>query len=950
VRRCFLGCLLVCALFITACGGGNSAPANTPASVGTIRALTPADLNADGIPDAPVHAGLRRLLLQVPADFPASRVSLVRGGRPVDFESSSVLTRTGEKLIELMLAQPLGEEGAILRAGSYELKLFALSSTEIPESFLKPASSAALANDLVNPTAAVFDGAADVQLLCSANLPSISSGLSLVCGESAPIAVAFTLGQRGLTLVPASMLLAGRPYRLIAGTDAKDSFDRPFAAGFSLMIRPTGVVALGRIDFDKDGQEDLLVLDASGSLQLLTEPNSNAKSVALPLNGRGIDLAVGDFDGNGSPDVAVLLRAEDGFTLAKLLTDSRSGRQFSVQPCKVSVEAPQYLAAGDLDRDGRDDLIIGGAFGHVLVLTSKLPHRTLDMTIDRGLVLDTSIVDADGDGDPDLFSLQARGNSRFLISRGADGFGEKPDFRDATTAPATRAAFADFEVNSRADLMLSGAVKTCRLQFDCGTQPGSISLARGDERFSGYSGAALARDLNLDNRPDLIVAREDDFGISADFAIFVNFAGKERSDPDAIISLENRYAINLIEYWRGTIAFALDNGLLIKPLSPIQLPLNESSKARFVKAYEPMPPLPAPLSAAVADFNGDTRADVAALDADGKLTIWLAGAAGEKFTNGGDAITLGAGSLQAIDFDRDSRLDLLFIPADSNRRPKLLRNRGDGQMEDDFEGILPTPPAKLLGAPALGDFDRDGVFDVLWPSDVGRLQFNEGNGRWREGGDLPVVRDASRPLYFAGELCCADFSGDGFSDVIAVMQPFGASAFEQYLVLFEGTGKPEQPFAITVTLQMRGRFFKLKPADFNADRRMDLAVGYARQGEPAQLTLFTLDSAKQLLPIAGSPEARGELLDMALDDIDRDGDLDLLASERIEGEVSIALWVNAGDGRYVRGGAADESLKRALSGFAATNLSLADFTGDGKPDLLAADANGNVVLIRASVE
>jgi hypothetical protein len=89
---------------------------------------------------------------------------------------------------------------------------------------------------------------------------------------------------------------------------------------------------------------------------------------------------------------------------------------------------------------------------------------------------------------------------------------------------------------------------------------------------------------------------------------------------------------------------------------------------------------------------------------------------------------------------------------------------------------------------------------------------------------------------------------------------------------------------------------------------------------------------------------------MALDDIDRDGDLDLLVAERIDGEYTTTLWVNSGDGRYVRGAAADESLKKALRGFAATNLSLADFTGDGIPDLLAVDRDGNVVLVRSSVE
>jgi hypothetical protein len=50
---------------------------------------------------------------------------------------------------------------------------------------------------------------------------------------------------------------------------------------------------------------------------------------------------------------------------------------------------------------------------------------------------------------------------------------------------------------------------------------------------------------------------------------------------------------------------------------------------------------------------------------------------------------------------------------------------------------------------------------------------------------------------------------------------------------------------------------------------------------------------------------------------------------------------------YAQGGAADTSLKKALGDFRATNLSLADFTGDGRTDLLATDPQGNVTLVRS---
>ncbi len=906
----------------------------------------PADLNADGAPDAPVSASLRRMLIQVPRDLPVARISLWRGAHELSFRALPIELRNGERVVELYLAQPLGTEGVTLRAGNYELKIFALTGETAPT--VMPLRGSALSSDIVTPAAAVFDAPEDVQLLCGGSLPALATDLQLVCGEGAPISLVPSLSPRGLVFTPTTPPTTGRTYRLLAS--GKDSFDKPYVCNFALYVRPAGIVAMARADFDRDGKDELAALSAQGAITLLSDPQAPGENLPLPLNGRGLDVCAGDFDGNGLPDLAVLLRCEDGFSLVKMLAGMRSGKlQFSVSTQKLSLEAPQALSAGDFDRDGKDDIVLCGSFGQVQLQTSKLPQRTLDI-LPRTLALRATLADIDGDRDLDLFVLAADGQSRVVVSKGSEGFGEKPEIRELATGGASRAAFADFEPNARCDALLSGGIRNCRLHFDCAEKPAEVALSREGEQGSPYSGAALCRDLNNDNRADLIVAREDEYGYSTDFAVFVNSQG-EKKGPDGVFGLDGRFNFNCIEYWRGTIVLGADSGLLMAGLAPIQLPLNETTKARFQKAYEPMPRIEAPLSAAVADFNGDGKADVAAIDANGNLTVWLAGENGEKFNPGGEALELGGpGSVQAIDFDRDSYPDLLFIPSDNSQRPRLLRNKGDGRLEDDLLGLLPTPPNNLMGAPAIGDFNRDGHFDVFWPSEVGLLHFSDGPGRWRVCTNLPDVREPSgRVLNYSGELCCADFTGDGLADIAAVMQP-GNAPLEQVLVLLEGTGNTEQPFNAYVTTAFRGHFFHLSPADFNGDLRVDLALGFSRPGEAAQLTLFTLDAQKQFVPFTGSPAASGDLLDMALDDIDRDGDLDLLVAERINGEFTTTLWVNAGDGRYVKGAAADESLKKALRGFAATNLSLADFTGDGIPDLLAVDRDGNVVLVRSSVE
>jgi hypothetical protein len=337
------------------------------------------------------------------------------------------------------------------------------------------------------------------------------------------------------------------------------------------------------------------------------------------------------------------------------------------------------------------------------------------------------------------------------------------------------------------------------------------------------------------------------------------------------------------------------------------------------------------------------------VDSAGNLQIWLAGAEGEPFTQAGDPIELGGnGTLQAIDFDRDSFPDLLFIPSDPTLRPRLLRNNRQGGFGDDESGILPTPPSSLRGAPALGDFDRDGDLDVFWPSPLGRVQINEGGGVWRDRGEMEIRNERGLRLQFSGELCCADFTRDGIADIVAVMQPgdFGP----QQLVLWIGTGATEAaPFRPVLTPALQGRFFGLSPADFSADGLLDLALGYAPEGEEARLTLLRLRADSTFEIFEGAPRAGGVLLDLAMDDLDRDGDLDLISSERVGDATITTLWLNDGRGRFHEAAEAQRSLLDAMGGFAAVNLSLADFTGDGRPDLLAIDADGNVVIVRSTL-
>lgn len=957
MRRAAIPWILV--LTLAACGDspGGAASSRAPGTpvlgpAPSIRALMPLDADGDGIADSVPHPDTRRLVVQAP---PSTAIRLLRGGIEVPFEASR-LDVPGGTIHELSLASPLGSQPLTLTAGTYSLAIqpnAELATATAPN--CRPQGKGAFANDLLAPTGAVFESADDVSLLLGGSLPPlIGPGLFLQSGQGASIPLLPRLTRAGVLLTPQNRPLEETAYALRAPPGALDSLGRAMAPEFRVVCRQGRSVAAIKLctsDIDRDGNPDLLCLFADGSITLLRDAAGPAENLLPPSPGRAIDFACGDFDGNGTKDVAVLRADESGFSVLYMLNETRrADLRWSMYPEKLSLEQPVAMRAADFDRDGRDDLAVLDDFGAVFLFPSATPRRTLAAAGARKLSLRLITPDANGDGRPDIAVLCADGTLRVCLNPGANGFPDQPETWQVVVPGAQRVAFGPLDGDRSADYILTGFRGAAALLG--GQDQAAPLVIDAAENPTLASGPAVIRDLNRDSRCDVLVARQDADGISDDVAVYMN-SEEPRATPDALLPLGARLRVHAMEYWRDCLWLATDSRLLFLKVNAEALPPTAASKVRFMEGYAPVPQIPAPLAAAIADFNDDGRADIAAIDRDGKLRIWLSGEPGEPFVAAGEPVLLGgAGMLKAIDFDHDGKPDLLFIPTDTANKPRVLRNTGRGEMDASENGMLPTPPTGLRGAPALGDFDMDGDLDVLWPSAFGRVQFNDGAGGWRDGRSIVEIREpGGMRLQFSGELACADFTGDGIADVAAVMRVSEDAASPNYLVLLQGTGLCDDGatcFRVILSEQVRGRVFKLTPADFDSDGRIDLALGYAPEGQDARLTLLRLREDLQFTPFEGSPSAKGRLLDLALDDMDRDGDLDLIVSEDIAARgITTTLWVNNGKGKYVEGGTADDSLKKALGELKATNLSLADFTGDGRSDLLAVDSSGNVILVRS---
>jgi hypothetical protein len=953
--------LLLLALVVAGCGTSVSSSGTAPRSGGPvstpgipeIRSLVPADLEGDGVPDAIPHPTLRRLLIQAPA---GTGFRLTRGTIDVPFSITMLSLSDGTTVHELMLENPVGSQTLTLRAGAYTLSLRADTQLGMQQPLIaRPTTPGALANDLANPTGALYTSVDEVAFSLSGGLPSLATGgLTLRTGDGRALELLLSMGPEGLRARPATAPEPRRVYALESVGVTTDPYGRQPAPDFRLVCRAKAdgtPIKLKLADLNRDGDPEVVCLFNDGSITTLTDPAGRAEGILPRGDETALDFAIGDFDGNGALDLLVLMQGKQGFRLLTMYNQTRVGdSRFAMQSDAIPLDSPIALRAADFDRDGRDDYAILDAFGDVLVQFSTRPAQLIAGLPGRALAIALVTEDATGDGKPDLYVMGADGRGRLVPNLPGSGFNTEVGVLDLGISGDQRVVTGDLDGDKHCDFVFTGRHATMNVVLGAQLKTYPYAVAGDTARLAG---AAVCRDVNGDSRMDILLAREDDRGIADEVAIYLN---RDEADgaADAILPMGVRVRIEAMEYWREHIVFATDSKLLVLKVNPAEMPPTVDSKVRFIEAYQPVPQIPAPLAAAMADFNDDGRSDLAALDRDGNLQIWLSGVEGEPFTPAGDPIALGMGGvLQAIDFDRDSAPDLLYIPSDPAEKPRVLRNGRDGRFADDDQGLLPTPPSTLRGAPALGDFDRDGDLDVMWPSPLGRVQFNEDRDGWRECRALLDIRQDSMRLQFSGELCCADFTGDGIADVAAVMQIGEDTGGTQYLVLLEGTGYADDdlgPFRATVSTAIKGRMFGLAPADFNGDGRLDLALGFGQTEAESKLTLLRLGAGSQFEPFEGSPAAKGRVLDLALDDLDRDGDLDLIVSEDItDGGNAMTLWVNDGQGKFGEANEAQRSLSDAIGGFRATNLSLSDFTGDGRPDLMAIDRDGNVVIVRTTL-
>jgi hypothetical protein len=387
--------------------------------------------------------------------------------------------------------------------------------------------------------------------------------------------------------------------------------------------------------------------------------------------------------------------------LGSVPAQAATGVQFEPKAEYETGKAPEGIATGDLNGDGKPDLVVANKEDSTVSVLINKGNGTFPAPVpySTGLGPDAVALGDLGNGHLDIVTANATESTVSVLLGNGNGTFTPPSEENKTGAHPVAVAVGDLNGDGKADIVTANGLSGTE------AEPGTVSIllgegngkfakqqqiAVGPAKVKGPAGVAIA-DLNGDGKPDIVVTNPEANSVS----VLINEGEKEGK----LVFREAEYKLGLGPAQTGTgpvgIAVADLTGNGVKDI------VTANEKAGTVSVllgrgdgtFEEPKEFKAGKKAravAVTDLSGDGKPDIATANASkeaNSVTVLLGKGDGTFATKGGEfSVGTEPRAIALADFNGDGKPDIATANFGANTASVLL---------DANVGVLSVSPGSL---------------------------------------------------------------------------------------------------------------------------------------------------------------------------------------------------------------------------------------------------------------